>query len=155
MCSKHVHTVNIEDVMTLYIKVGTTVDVSISLKVYLRGKGSGFLEPTSGREAFEALYLYISHPVHSGMTQAKKLCESLVSTVRKELQQFNAPMGYRTMSLAQSPPPPVAAGAAAGGAYTCKVHYVAVGNGQLLCPSCNDIHSQLVQSGAVPAMNNK
>ena len=99
------------------IIVGTTVDMSISLKVYLRGKGSGFLEPTSGREAFEALYLYISHPAHSGMIQAKKLCESLVSTVRKELQQFTAPMGYGTMSLAQ--PPPVAAGA--GGAYTCKV----------------------------------
>ena len=105
--------------------------------------------------SIRGLYLYISHPVHSGMTQAKKLCESPVSTVRKELQQFNVPMGYRTMSLAQSPPPPVAAGAAAGGAYTCKVHYVAVGNRQLLCPSCNDIHTQLVQSRAVPAMNNK
>ena len=109
------------------------MDLSISLKVYLRGKGSGFLEPTSGREAFEALYLYISHPTHSGMTQAKKLCESLVSTVRKELQQFTAPLGYGAMPLAQ--PPSVAAPAGAGGAYTCKVHYVSVGNGQYYVPA--------------------
>ena len=75
------------------------------------------------------MYLYISHPTHSGMTQVK-LCESLVSTIRKELRQFTAPLGYGTMPLDQPPPPPVTAVvAAAGGAYTCKVHFVFVGNG--------------------------
>ena len=36
----------------------------------------------------------------------KKLCESLASTVRKELHQFTAPLGYGTMPLDQPPPPP-------------------------------------------------
>lgn len=106
-------------------------------KVYLRGKGSGFLEPTSGREAFEALYLYISHPTHNGMMQAKKLCESLVSTVRKDLKQFTAPLNYRAVAPPQAAPPPTAPPplGRGGGAYNCTVCYIIVDNEQCVCLS--------------------
>jgi len=70
-------------------------------KIFLRGKGSGYMEQNSGRESFEALHIYISHPDQNGLAQARQLCESLIASVRHRYNEFQ-----QTQFLQQSYTPP-------------------------------------------------
>ncbi|XP_015198485.2 KH homology domain-containing protein 4-like isoform X1 [Lepisosteus oculatus] len=72
-------------------------------RVFLRGKGSGYIEQASRRESFEPLYLYISHPNSVSLEAAKKLCENLLETVRVEHSRMMSV--YTAPGVPQAYPP--------------------------------------------------
>lgn len=99
-------------------------------KVQLKGRGSGYVEPTSGTEAFEPLHIHITYVLdrlvryqqviqiqttlyyscwsQEGLDRAKKLCEDLINTVKIEWDKHKAQQAaYPSYGRSPYPRPPV------------------------------------------------
>ncbi|CAI9630621.1 unnamed protein product [Alternaria burnsii] len=59
-----------------------------SCKVQIKGRGSGFMEPNSGQESDEPMYLHIAGPRPEGVAQAKQLCEELLEKVKSDYHAY-------------------------------------------------------------------
>ncbi|KAI9930879.1 hypothetical protein ASPWEDRAFT_246578 [Aspergillus wentii DTO 134E9] len=57
-------------------------------KVQIKGRGSGFMEPSTGRESDEPMYLHVAGPDPNEVQNAKELCEDLLGNVREQYQRF-------------------------------------------------------------------
>jgi len=77
-------------------------------KVQIKGIGSGFLDPETGREADEPMHINVAGPDEGQVARAKDLAEDLINTVRDEWQKAKAVMdqsqgGYGGYNNYQAP----------------------------------------------------
>lgn len=59
-------------------------------RVQIKGKGSGFMEHSTGQESDEPMYLHVAGPQPEQVKKAKDLCESLLESVRANYERFKA-----------------------------------------------------------------
>ncbi|KAG8160507.1 hypothetical protein KVR01_010043 [Diaporthe batatas] len=59
-------------------------------RVQIKGRGSGYIENSTGREAEEDMYLHVAGPDPKMVQQAKELCEDLLSNVKQQYEEFKS-----------------------------------------------------------------
>ncbi|KIW51553.1 hypothetical protein PV05_10263 [Exophiala xenobiotica] len=59
-------------------------------RVQIKGRGSGFMEHSTGQEADEPMYLHVAGPQPQQVQKAKELCEDLLVNVRQNYEHFKA-----------------------------------------------------------------
>ena len=59
-------------------------------RVQIKGRGSGFMEHSTGAESDEPMYLHVAGPDPKEVQKAKELCEDLLGNVREQYERFKA-----------------------------------------------------------------
>jgi hypothetical protein len=59
-------------------------------RVQIKGRGSGFMEHSTGQESDEPMYLHVAGPQPPMVQKAKELCEDLLANVRINFEHFKA-----------------------------------------------------------------
>ncbi|RMZ92270.1 hypothetical protein DV736_g499, partial [Chaetothyriales sp. CBS 134916] len=59
-------------------------------KVQIKGRGSGFMEHSTGQESDEPMYLHVTAPQPQQVQKGKELCEDLLASVRQNYEHFKA-----------------------------------------------------------------
>ncbi|KAJ5673863.1 hypothetical protein N7462_009302 [Penicillium macrosclerotiorum] len=57
-------------------------------RVQIKGRGSGFIESSTGQESDEPMFLHVAGPDPNDVQAAKELCEDLLANVREQYQNF-------------------------------------------------------------------
>ncbi|KAJ5105444.1 hypothetical protein NUU61_002791 [Penicillium alfredii] len=57
-------------------------------RVQIKGRGSGFIETSTGRESDDPMFLHVAGPDPNDVKAAKELCEDLLANVRQQHQRF-------------------------------------------------------------------
>ncbi|KAI5290852.1 hypothetical protein KEM54_000266, partial [Ascosphaera aggregata] len=57
-------------------------------RVQIKGRGSGFVEHSTGRESDEPMYLHVAGPDPKDVQAAKELCEDLLANVKEQYERF-------------------------------------------------------------------
>ncbi|KAI9158452.1 hypothetical protein HJFPF1_06447 [Paramyrothecium foliicola] len=59
-------------------------------RVQIKGRGSGYLEAATNREADEDMFLHVTGPDAEMVEQGRALCEDLVANVKEQYEEFKA-----------------------------------------------------------------
>ncbi|OLL25217.1 hypothetical protein NEOLI_002233 [Neolecta irregularis DAH-3] len=74
-------------------------------RVQIKGIGSGFVDPATGQESDEPLYLHITGPDIAEVQRSKQLCEDLVKTVAAQHEAQKTGANIIPAAQFASPPP--------------------------------------------------
>ncbi|KAL8827285.1 MAG: hypothetical protein Q9170_007071, partial [Blastenia crenularia] len=57
-------------------------------RVQIKGRNSGFMEQSTGRESDEPMYLHVAGPDPKEVLRARELCEDLLTNVKEQYEHF-------------------------------------------------------------------